>query len=102
MSNPVFLLAFAVYPHGLVLTPPSSPEHEEEAPSPTYSPTPAYDPMEIDDYSPTSPRYEPTQEELEQLLAPTAEYGSFLPPTQGTKRKAEDEHPEQPPAKRQR
>jgi len=58
--------------------------------------------MDIDmDYSPTSPRYVPTEEELQQMLGPTWTLVP-TPEKQGTKRKAEDEHPDQPPAKRQR
>ena len=53
------------------------------------------------DYSPTSPRYVPTEEELQQMLGPTWTLVP-TPEKQGTKRKAEDEHPDQPPAKRQR
>ena len=102
-----FELAYTVYPHDFALTPLSS---FSPAPSPTYSPTPADDPTEID-YSPTTPTREPTEEELQQMLGPTwslvptpsQEYGTFLPPTPSAprKRKAEGEHPEQPPAKRQ-
>jgi hypothetical protein len=100
-----YAVAYAVYPHDLIL--PSSPEYESQ-PDPDDAPyTPEHD---IDmDYSPTSPRYVPTEEELQQMLGPTwtlvptlsEQYGTFLPDKQGTKRKAEDEHPDQPPAKRQ-